>query len=345
MRLVCLSGSFAGFTPCEGNTETVLISFKDGPLRTMTGEHCSVASAFFGLFPRGGDPGQWQFRSPTASAWAGEQSDVYEDWKLFLQRLASSEYSRCFSTAEDVFSIQRMLAATIPLPASEIDAFTYSNDKAGYVNLAPGMEVLVRAKPKPEEVRDGCRSDVRFRIETRKTGGVQIKEMSGSRAEPIPDSASCWHIASRYASVRFLRLFLQGISDYDSPHNPLVLGASDVQSLDIATGAVESTEKTSCAGVRGTVICTVISNGASVSLFIPIWVNGHRAVYPLGTHLGLVLGRLPEAEGSSALETVRVDRPIPNGGFARIVFPTTYEGVIQVVFLAGDRISWGSADR
>jgi hypothetical protein len=52
----------------EGNTETVLISLKDGPLRRMTGEHCSVASAFFSLFPRSGGPGQWQFRSLTASA-------------------------------------------------------------------------------------------------------------------------------------------------------------------------------------------------------------------------------------------------------------------------------------
>jgi hypothetical protein len=332
----------------EGNTETVLISLKDGPLRRMTGEHCSVASAFFSLFPRSGGPGQWQFRSLTASAWAREQSDVYEDWKLFLQRLASSEYSECFSTEEDLFSIKRALAAATPLPASEIDAFLYSDDKAGYVDLAPGMEILIRAKPRLEIVRDRHQSDnVRLRIEARKSGGVQIKRMYSSRAKPVPDGGGedSLHIASRYASVSFLRLFLQGISDYDSEHNPLLLGASDVQSLDVATRAIQSSGRTSCAGIRNTVICSAISNGASVSLFIPIWVNGHRAEYPLGTHLGLILGQLPEAEQPSTLESVRVDRPIPNGGFARLIFPTTYEGVIQVVVVAGDRISWSLAAR
>ena len=332
----------------EGNTQTVLISLKDGPLRRMTGEHCSVASAFFGLFPRSGGPGQWQFRSLTASAWARERSDVYEDWKLFLQRLASSEYSECFSTEEDVFSIKRALAAATPLPASEIDAFLYSDDKAGYVDLAPGMEILIRAKPRLDIARDRHHSDnVRLRIEARKTGGVQIKRVSSSRAKPVPDGSGedSWHIASSYASVRFLRLFLQGISDYDSQHNPLLLGASDVQSLDVATRAVQSTGRTSCAGIRDTVICSAISDGASVSVFIPIWVNGHRAEYPLGTHLGLILGQFPQTEQPSTLESVRVDRPIPNGGFARIIFPKTSEGVIQVVLVAGDRISWSLAAR
>jgi hypothetical protein len=310
----------------------------------MTGEHCSVASAFFSLFPRSGRPGQWQFRSLTASAWAREQSDVYEDWKLFLKRLASSEYSECFSTDEDVFSIKRALAAAAPLPASEIDAFSYSDDKAGYVDLAPGMEVLVRTKPNLEEAHNRHRSDIRLRIEARKTGGVQIKQVSGSRAEPVPDRGTSYsHIVSSYASVRFLRLFLQGISDYDSQHNPLLLGASDVQSLDVATKAVQSSGRTSCAGVRDSVICAAFPNGASVSLFIPVWVNGHRAEYPLGTHLGLILGQFPETEQPSTLESVRVDRPIPNGGFARIIFSKTYEGVIQVVLVAGDRISWSLA--
>jgi hypothetical protein len=330
----------------EGNTQPVLISLKDGPLRRMTGEHGSVASAFFSLFPRSGRPGQWQFRSLTASAWAREQSDVYEDWKLFLKRLASSEYSECFSTEEDVFSIKRTLAAATPLPASEIDAFLYSDDKAGYVDLAPGMEILIRAQPRLEIVRDRHHSDnVRLRIEARKTGGVQIKRVSSSRAVPDGSGEDSWHIASSYASVRFLRLFLQGISDYDSQHNPLLLGASDVRSLDVATRAVQSSGRTSCAGVRDSVICAAFPNGASVSLFIPVWVNGHRAEYPLGTHLGLILGQFPETEQPSTLESVRVDRPIPNGGFAQIIFPKTSEGVIQVVLVAGDRISWGLAAR
>lgn len=328
----------------EGNTQTVLVALKDGPLRSKAGERCSIASAFFGLSPKDGDSGRWQLRSLTASAWAAERSDIYEDWKQFLQRLASPEYSGCFSTDGDVPSIQRMLASAIPLPATEIDAFLYSNDKAGFVNLAPAMELLIRSKPKPEEVRDDC-SDAQLRIEARKTGGAQIKQVSRSRAEPGSKSGSCWHIASRYASVRFFRLFLQGISDYDSQHSPLLLGAPDVQSLDVATRAVQSSGRTSCAGVRPTVICTVISNGASASLLIPIWLNGHRAEYPLGTHLGLLLAQLSSAEAQTALQSLRVDRPVPNGGFARIEFPRTSDSVIQVILLAGDRISWSSAPR
>jgi hypothetical protein len=319
----------------EGNTQTVLISLKDGPLRRMTGEHCSVASAFFSLFPRSGRPGQWQFRSLTANAWAREQSDVYEDWKLFLQKLASAKYSGCFSSKEDLFSIRRTLAGLTPLPASEIDAFLYSDDKNGYVDLAPEMEILIRAQPRPEIARDRDSDYVRFRIEARKSGGVLLKKVSSSGS-----GESSWHIASSYASVSLLRLFLEGISDYDSQHTPLLLGASQVQSLDDATRTVQFAGRTSCTGVRDRVICTAISNGASVSLFIPVWVNGARKEYPLGTQLGLLLGQLPETERPLTLESVRVDRPIPNRGFAQVMFPGTSEGPVQVVLLAGDHISW-----
>jgi hypothetical protein len=237
-----------------------------------------------------------------------------------------------------VFSIQRILAAATPVPASEIDAFLYSNDKAGYVDLAPGMAILIRAKPRLEIAHDQQSDYVRFRIEARNTGGVQIKTVSSS-------GEGSWHIASSHASVKLLRLFLQGISDYDSQHTPLLLGASEVQSLDVATRAVQSTGRTSCAGIPNTVICSVISNGASVSLFIPIWVNGRRAEYPLGTQLSMILGQLPDAERPSTLKSVRVDRPIPNGGFARVIFPETSEGTVQVVLVTGDRISWSLAAR
>ena len=36
----------------EGNTQTVPVFLKDGSQTRMTGEHCSIASAFFGLSPR-----------------------------------------------------------------------------------------------------------------------------------------------------------------------------------------------------------------------------------------------------------------------------------------------------
>jgi hypothetical protein len=321
----------------EGNTQVVPVFLKDGRLRGKTGEHCSITSTFFGLFPRSGRPGQWQFRSLAASAWAREQSDVYEDWKSFIQKLASSEYSGCFSAREDVFSIKRILVAATPVPASEIDAFLYSDDKTGHVDLAPGMEILIRAKPRLE-IAHGQQSDyLRFRIEARNTGGVRAKELSSSG-----NGESSWQIPSSYASARLLRLFFQGISDLDSQAVPLFLGASDVQSLDLATRAVQSTGRT-CAGIRNTVKCSVISNGASVSLFIPVWVNGHRAEYPLGVQLSLVLAQFAETERLATLESVRVDRPIPNGGFARVIFPKTTEGLVQVVLLAGDRVSWSSA--
>lgn len=320
-----------------GDTQTLLIRLKDGPLRGAA-ERCSVASAFFGLTPSRSGRDEWEYRSLTAGGWARESSDVYEDWKVFLQKLASSQYSGCFSADEDVFSIQRRLAAVTPLPATEVDAFLYSNDKDGYVDLAPGMEILIRDKPSSETAHEHS-SELRLRIEARRSGGVRMKRVSGSPAHgSYPD------MVSNYASVRFLRLFLQGISDYDSRHNPLLLGASDVQSLDAATRAVQSSGRTSCAGVHDSVICTAIANGASASLFIPVWINGHRTEYPLGTQLGLLLARLP-AEQRPALESLRVERALANGGLAPITFPRTDEGVIQVVLVAGDRVTWGDAHR
>jgi hypothetical protein len=129
----------------------------------------------------------------------------------------------------------------------------------------------------------------------------------------------------------------------DKQPNPLLLGASDVQSLDAATKAVLSNSQTTCAGVQGSVICTAFPDGVSVSLLVPIWINGHRREYPVGTSLGLIFVQLPESEQESAIKSARAERPLANGGFAQVIFPRTSEGTRHVLLLAGDRIRWDAA--
>jgi hypothetical protein len=331
-------------THLQGDKQMLLVRSKDGPQKKAADGHCSIDVSLFSLSPSARGLNQWEYRSPSASGWANEttESDIYESWKTLLQGLASSQGSECFSPDQDLFSIERVLAAATSLPASEIQAFLYSYNKAGYVDLAPGMELLIQASPSTTAIHNRSIGKARLHIKQRQSGGVSLRGSPDFFAERLPEfeSGNSGQPARRYASQKFLRLFLQSLSDDDSRQNPLLLGASDVQSLDDATRAVQSSSHTSCATVQRSVICTVFPNGVSVSLLIPIWINGHRTDYPLGTQLGFILAQLTKSEQEAAVKSVRVERPLADGGFAQVMFPRTSEGPSQVILLAGDRIRW-----
>ena len=71
-----------------------------------------------------------------------------------------------------------------------------------------------------------------------------------------------------------------------------------------------------------------------------VWVNGRLTYNSLGATVGSVLGRLPDSERNSALATVSLERPLADGGYARVDFPHDLEGARNVILLNGDRLAW-----
>ena len=320
--------------------QSVVVAIDDGPSKLSASAACSAQSALFELSPDK-QHNHWRYSSPTASGWAAQSIDVHQDWKTFLHKLALLRQSNCFATTQDSFSIQRLLAAVTPLPADEVNAYFYSNDKDGFVDLAPGMQLLFQqVSPKRHRL-----DSQRFNVEQRNSGGVELREERFSPNRKDSDGAIASPSTSRLlVSKPLLRLFLEEASDVNAERKPVLLGAEDLQSLDAATAAIRTSGSRSCTHVQADVNCNLISDG-SASLLIRVRVNRQREVYPLGTQLARILPQADEARLSQALSSVEVMRANADGGETRVTFPRTLDGAMQVLLRAGDRIRWNAAVR
>jgi hypothetical protein len=87
-------------------------------------------------------------------------------------------------------------------------------------------------------------------------------------------------------------------------------------------------------------VCVFFDKDSAVSVLISVWVNGRHLYHPLSTSLGSLLGRLPESEMNRALASVRIDRPLMGGGYARVNFPHDQESASKIILRNGDRLSW-----
>ena len=312
-----------------------IITLEDGPAKYSPPAQCSAKSSLFALSPTQAQ-NQWEYGSPTAKEWAVQAIDIYQDWKIFLQNLDVLQHSGCFASTQDVFSLQRTLAAITTLPADEVDAYFYSDDKNGFVDLAPGMELLIQNV----SIAHRRVESQGWAVVSRPNGGVALRLMPlAAKSRLFLNDNASGSVLNKYADKPYLRLFLEGSSDTQSERKPFLLGAIDLSTLDLSTQALEESGHRECLDIQKTVTCNLIPDG-SVSLLIQLWVNGRRREYPLGTQLGRILPQRDEVVGSSIFKSLRLERSLPGGGSALVSFSRTPDGAMQVLLLVGDRISW-----
>ncbi len=347
-----------GQSSAPGNfqTSTLVLPGGSAGAKDRVSGQCAIDGEIFSLrsaSPQ--DSRRCMVRSPSVSGWYTLASNINIDlqWKIFARGLTRMNEDGCFPPGLTVLEIRAAIAQRIPLPASEVPLFFYSEQGIGSIDLAPGMEVRLQLN-QPLEKPVSARSNGKIRtwpadywaadyeVIPRHGGGVQLKLARKVHMGPNSGSGSeekeLFSLSERFAQTPVLRLFLEGVYGKGEVSAGILIGASSERQLDALTDLTRQSDPAKCVPYQGTV-CTEFPLGAP-SLYYTVWVNGRRSSCLFGTSLAALLRPLPRPERTMALESAQVLRRLNRGHYAEITFPHNENGAAQLPLLPGDRIEW-----
>ncbi len=343
-------------SPAEFQTSKIVLPGGAAGAGHEPGRKCVLQGQAFSLHsasPR--DRSQWTVRSPSISGWntlAG-RLNLDAQWDAFTRGLARLNENGCFPAHLTALEIRTAIAQRIPLPASEVPLFFYSQQRLGFIDLAPGMEIslqqfLPAVKPIGTRSQNTSRKwaandwSADYEVIPRHGAGVRLKLTRKVQRGPNLGSGveekRLFSLSPQFAQTPVLRLFLEGVYGKGEVSNGILIGASDQRQLDALTDLIHRSDPAKCMNYHGT-LCTEFPRG-SLSLFYTLRVNGHRTSCLFGTSLAALLRFRPRPEQRKALESARVFRRLIRGHYAEIEFPRTPAGAAQLLLLPGDRIQW-----
>jgi hypothetical protein len=312
---------------------------------------CAIQGDVFSLRPvSGSDRRTWTLRGPSAAGWQslGGQVDIDAQWMLFTRALVRLAANGCFPSGLTAQSVRSALAAALPLPASEVPIFMYSDQGERFVNLVPGMEMrLQQFQPAAASPHAGSPAAPRlltavYEIVARHQGGAALRRNRSpdawEKALLAAGDRQSLTLAQRFAHASVLRLILQGFSQGEAELGAILLGASDPAQLDQLSDRIRRQGAAACVTTAQS-LCIALPSG-SVSLFSILELNGRPTASPFGTSLASLLFLLPPPRQAAALQSVQVFRPLAPGRYAGIQITRTLEGARQLLLLPGDRIQW-----
>ena len=137
-------------------------------------------------------------------------------------------------------SVRSAIAKQIPVLASDVPVFMYSDQGERFVNLAPDMEIRIQKVVTPgNSAKSGAANAVQvqtaaFDIVPRRDKGLWLKPKRGAAGseKPSREMEEYLTLDQRFAKTPELRLFLQGISENQSQSGAILLGASNATQLD-----------------------------------------------------------------------------------------------------------------
>lgn len=259
----------------------------------------------------------------------------------------------CFPLGLTAFEIRAAVAQRIPLPASEVPLFFYSEVGLGFIDLEPGMEVglqLNQPFKKPVSVRSKGKLRkwvanywaANYEVIHRHGEGVRLKLVRKVHRGPNVgyglDEEKLFSLSQQFAQTTALRLFLERIYGKDEVSDGILIGASNQIQLDALTDLILQKDPAKCMNYPGTV-CTEFPRDAP-SLYYSVRVNGHWTSCLFGTSLAALLRSLPRPEQINALESAQVYRRLNLHHYGEISFPRTETGASQLLLLPGDWIKW-----
>jgi hypothetical protein len=333
--------------------QTVVIILPAGQSETkrQVRSDCTISGTIFSLDrSSGSNERSWVVRGPSVSGWetlSGEV-DIHAQWNIFLRDLARIHDEGCFPSGISSQLIRSAIVEKIPVPASEIARFRYSDQEERLVDMVPGMEIRIqRLLSTGEASSPGSGSPPRiltldYDVISPHGIGVRLKRSRGRQGKyAAPLGSRDMEFATldqRFARFSVLRLFLEGIAQNESKSDAILVGTSDSTQLDAITNLLQQSDPMSCVDRPGTA-CIAFPPG-SVSLFSTVWVNGHKTTCPFGVPLASLLYALPPTEQAKALESIRVMRLLISDRYAEIHLTRTLEGARELLILPGDRIEW-----
>jgi hypothetical protein len=338
----------------EFQTVMVILPPSRSDARFRVRSDCVIQGTVFSMRPiSSSDSRSWVVRSPSISGWdtVSGQADVDAQWKLFVRELARLHDQGCFPSGLSTQFIRSAIAERIPLPASLVPIFMYSDRGERFVDLTPGMEIRIqKVLSTGTSINEGSGTSLRlltveYDVVSRHDGGIGLRPNHrpdrGQKASLGTEDRQFLALDQRFASTSVLRLFLQGFSEGKqgrSKSDPILIGTSDTAQLDEVTDLVRQRDRATCVDHPG-IACIVFPPG-SISLFTIVWVNGHKTTCSFGAPLASLLFPLPPPEQAKALESVQVIRQLSLDRYASIEFTRTVEGAQQLLLLPGDRIDW-----
>ncbi len=337
-------------------TSTLVLPSGSASARDQASHQCTINGEIFSLRSASSlDSRYWIVRSPSTSGWytLASEIDIYSQWKIFTRGLARMNENGCFPSGLTALQIRAAIAQRIPLPANEVPWFFYSEQRIGFIDLAPGMEVrLQQMLPTRKSISTRSRGTFRtwaanywaanYEVMPRQGEGVRLKLTRKVQRGPNGGSGSeekkLLSLSQRFAQTPVLRLLLEGIYGKHEASDGILIGASTQRQLDALTDLIHQNNPAKCINYDGTV-CTEFPLGVP-SLYYTVWVNGHRTSCLFGTSLAALLISLPGPEQTMALESAQVFRRLNFDHYAEIYFPRTESGATQLLLLPGDRIEW-----
>jgi hypothetical protein len=327
---------------------------KKAPANPPRAVDCTVKGNVFSLAPASAsDPRLWVVTSPNVQGWQrrSDSIDAQAEWIRFAHQVLALERSGCFPKGESTQVILRQIAEAIPLPASEELFFSYSLGRSGFVDLVPGMQLVIERAAFQNSA--GVRVPISATDQFSETLAVVARHPAGSRFRLLgiesrglgktldQEADSPRSVPRRFASSSLLRLMLLTLRDDNTRRYPVLLGATNSFEIWNASDKIVDGTLTECPPPSSSGLeCLFLGKDSAVSVLMSIWVNGRHTYNSVGATVGSLLGRLPDSERNSALAAVSLERPLVGGGYARVNFPHDLEGARNVILLNGDRLAW-----
>ncbi len=316
--------------------------------------NCTVKGTFFSLAPaKSSNSSLWVITSLNVQGWQrhSDSIDVQSEWMRFARDVLALQRSGCFPKGQSPQAVLKQISEAIPLPASEELLYGYSFGRSGFVDLVPGMQLVIERAW--FETRAGVRVPASGANEFSERLGVVKRHPSGSALRLLGivsrglgktldhETDSPRSVPDRFAASSLLRLMVLTLTSDNTRRSPVLLGSTETLEIwdasdRIASGTLTGCPPSSSSGLQ----CMFFDKDSAVSVLISVWVNGRHLYHPLSTTLGSLLGRLPESEMNRALATVSIDRPLVGGAYARVNFPRDRDGAGKVILLNGDRLTW-----
>ncbi|HEY1895576.1 MAG TPA: hypothetical protein VGG62_04850 [Terracidiphilus sp.] len=327
---------------------------KGTPTKPLQGVNCTVKGDLFSLAPEtSSNPRLWVVTSLNVHGWEhrGDSFDLESEWMRFAHEVLTLQRSGCFPKGDSPQEILRQIAEAIPVPASEQLLYSYSLGRSGFVDLVPGMQLVIeRAAFRTKagtSVPAGPADEFteRLKVVERPPSGSALRlggSVSRGLGKTLDHEAVSPHaMLNRFAASSSLRVMVLTLRDDNTRRFPVLLGSTEPVEIWEASDKIVAGTLTECPPSSSSrLACLFFDKDSAVSVLMSVWVNGRRLYHPLGTTVGSLIGRLPESEANGALATVSMERPLVGGGYARVNFPHDAEAARQVLLLNGDRLTW-----
>jgi hypothetical protein len=346
----------AGQNINSGEFQAVTVTLPAGTsaAKVRVHEDCAIEGGIFSLQPGSSSNNRsWVVRSLSATGWdtVSGQAEVDAQWRLFIRKLARMHDQGCFPSDLSTQFIRSAITERIPLPASLVPIFMYSDRGERFVNLAPGMEIRIqKVLSTGTSIKTGSDASLRiltvnYDVVSRRGGGIGLRlnhrPDGAKRASLGAEDRRFLTLDQQFAPTSMLRVFLEGFSEEKqgkSENSPILIDTSDAARLDLLTDLIRQKDSIACVS-SPEAVCVDLPTG-SVSLSSVIWINGRRTAIAFGTSLASQLFLLPQPKQAEALESVRVIRHLSLDRYANIQITRTVEGAHQLLLLPGDRVEW-----